>query len=159
MGPAGDRSHRHSHLHSRGHRHDRTNRRIARLKATIDLIEASESEEYYRKLYQDFRRYRMDSAFRDRVLDPKDDADWEIRYSCLSYLNHYELVAISFKQGVLDEGFYRDWMAYAVIRDFREAEHLVRVARAPKKPGDPGDPAAFCNLEALCAKWSRLRRP
>jgi len=133
----------------------RDNRRLVRLRATIDLISASESETYYRGLYQDFRKYRMDAAYRDGVLDPRDDVQWDHRFACFSYLNHYELIAISCKTGALDEEFYMEWMGYAVLRDFREARGLVDVARSPKKLGDPGDKAAYANLENLCGRWSK----
>jgi len=134
----------------------RSNRSIARQKATIDLIKASESESYYRDLYAKFRKFRMDEAFRKRVLDPETDADWDDRFACYSYLNHYELIAISFKMGILDEDFYKDWMGYAVVRDFREATALIEVARAPVKAGDPGDLAAYCYLESLCDAWENV---
>ncbi len=73
-------------------------------------------------------------------------------------LNHFELIAISIAKGVIDEEFYKSWMAYAVIRDFRAAHELIAIARAPAKPGDSGDKVAYCYLEALCQRWNQTDR-
>ena len=134
----------------------RTNRRIARIKATLDLIEASESREHYLSLFRIYRRFRMEPAFKATVLNPRTDEDRTARLRCFDFLNHYELVAIGFKEGILDELFYRRWMGYAVLRDYREGRDLILAARAPKHssdPGDPGDVEAYCFLEALCVSW------
>jgi len=130
-----------------------TNRRIARVKATLDMIEATESKAYYQTLYATYRRYRTDARFRDDVLNATDDGEaLKNLHACWDYLNHYELIAIGCKKGILDEEFYRLWMGYAVLRDFREGECLIRKAR------EPGDDEAYVELEALCVScWPAAR--
>jgi hypothetical protein len=132
-----------------------TNRRIARVKATLDLIETAESSEYYQGLYQAFKRFRTDEAYRAAVLSPRTAEDVKSRLQCWDFLNHYELVAIGIAEGILDEGFYRRWMGYALVRDYTEGLALIKVAREPKNPGDPGDAAAYVELESLGSKWGR----
>jgi hypothetical protein len=131
----------------------RTNRRTARIKATIDLIEASESRDHYLALYRNYRRFRSDAEFKATVLAPRTEEDRNARHRCFDFLNHYELVAIGFKEGILDERFYRRWMGYAVMRDYREGRDLILTARAPLNPGDPGDVEAYLELERLCVSW------
>jgi hypothetical protein len=131
----------------------RTNRGIARVKTTLDMIEASESREHYQALYRTYRRFRMEPEFKAAVLAPRTEDDRAARFRCLDFLNHYELIAIGFKQGILDEQFYRTWMDYVVLRDYRLARELMLSARLPAVPGDPGNAGAYCELEELCIRW------
>jgi len=135
-------------------------RRVARLKATIDLIEASESRDYYQERYMAYREYRKGSAFRDGVLNPRDEPTCQKnRDYCLDFLNHYALVAIACRKGIIDETFYKLWMGPTLIRDWNAATELVRVARVPKMPGDSGSSLANSEFERLAVSWggSRLR--
>ncbi len=133
-----------------------TNRRIARVKATLDMIEATESRDHYLALYRIYRRFRMEPAFKATVLAPRTDEDRTARLRCFDFLNHYELIAIGFTEGILDEAFYRRWMGYAVLRDYREGREQILAARAPVHPGDPGDIDAYCYLERLCVRWDAM---
>jgi hypothetical protein len=131
----------------------RTNRRIARIKATLDLIEATESKAYYQALYEVYRRYRNDMTFRQAILSPETDEDRRAQYQCWDYLNHYELIAIGFKEGILDAKFYRRWMGYIVVRDYLAGAELIALARADKPDGTTGDKESYSELEELCKKW------
>ena len=133
-----------------------TNRRIARHKSTIDLIEATESEPFYQGLYSTFTKYRKEPEFRARMLrEPSDPSDEAARQRCFEFLNHYELVALGIKEAVIDESFYKEWMAYVVIRDWKAASGLVQLARNPPGTGDVGDKTAYIELEALVRRWDR----
>jgi hypothetical protein len=117
----------------------RWNRHVVRLKATLDLIEGSESKEYDQARYRAFRQYRRGGDYRDRVLDPQGSREaQEERDKCLDFLNHDELVSIACSQGIIDENFYRRWMGPAYVRDWNQAVDLVRAARVPRRPGDAG---------------------
>lgn len=130
------------------------NRRMARLKATLDLIEGAESKEYYQARYASYREYRRaDAAGRERIADPAERPQDELRARCQDFLNHYELVAIASRKGLIDEGFYRDWMGPTFVRDWNEAGALVRRARRPDGPGDAGNPAAYAEFERLARRW------
>jgi hypothetical protein len=129
------------------------NRKIARLKATLDLIEGSESKEFYQIRYRAFRRFRREGYFRINVLQPQIEADRIARQNCLDFLNHYELVAVACKKGIIDENFYHLWMGSTLVRDWNLGRSLVISARMPDGPGDKGDPTVFCEFEALAYKW------
>jgi hypothetical protein len=127
------------------------------LKATLDIIEASESKDFYQDLYHNFRRYRADSAFKKDVLFPTTDEHWVARGKCFSYLN--EIVALSCETGIIDEDFYARWLAPTVIRDWRAAEDLIAAARRPASEGGFDDRDAYVCLDRLCRKWQmRTRR-
>ncbi len=129
------------------------NRKVARLKATLDLIEGSESKDYYQQRYRAFREFRRGGAYRSGVLSPQSDADRLNRDMCFDFLNHYELVAISCARGIIDEEFYRAWMGGVLVRDWEAARDLVLAARAPDQPGERGAAAAYAEFEALALKW------
>jgi hypothetical protein len=130
-----------------------TNRKIARAKATLDFIEATETKDFYVALYKHFRRFRTDPAFRHATLNPRSEEDFDNRNQCYEYLNHYEVAAIGFKEGILDEKFYQRWMEWVVLRDFEAAAPIIAAARGVDERGQPGDPRAYCDFERLCRKW------
>ena len=127
-------------------------RRIARLKATLDLIEGSESKEYYHRRYQAYRAYRR-AADRATIVDPGDDAHRELLSHCQDFLNHYELVAVACRRGLIDAGFYRAWMGETLVRDWNEATLLVRRACRPQQASETGNPRAYVEFERLACRW------
>ncbi len=131
----------------------RANRSLARLKATLDLIERTESNDHYLKLRASFRRLETNSAdpaFFARITKPTEEPDRTLRREIVAYINHYELVAIGCAVGILDEGFYRSWMRSHVIRDFKLARPLILAART--NPADPV-PAAYAGFEAMAGRF------
>ena len=131
-------------------------RDLARKKATLDLIESSESKEYYQDRYTAYLTFRRASRTeREQIANPdnRDPTCDALRSKCQDFLNHYELVAIAGKQGLLDLVFYRDWMGPNLVRDWNEAEILVNSARGVDRPGDRGNPVAFENFERLAVSW------
>jgi hypothetical protein len=130
-----------------------TNRKIARAKATLDLIDATETREFYVALYEHFRRVRTDAIFRTTMLDGTSKTAAADLNRCYEYLNHYEVIAIGFKVGILDEKFYRRWMEWVVLRDYKAGAPIIVAARHDHEPDNPGDPKAYCDFEKLCIKW------
>jgi hypothetical protein len=134
------------------------NRHIARLKATLDLIEGSESKEYYQDRYRAYRYFRRaDVALRRDIADPTQAQHDDVRSKSQDFLNHYELVAIACKRGLIDKDFYRSWMGPTLVRDWDEAAILVQAARRPDGPGDTGNPEAYVEFEALAREWGGKR--
>ncbi len=109
-----------------------SNRRTARLKATLDLIERVESSEHYQKLFRSFRMMRKNHApdLIPRLMDPQNDTDLALRRDIIAYLNHYELVAIGCSLDILDERFYSRWMRSDLLADWATAQEFVTAARA-----------------------------
>jgi hypothetical protein len=130
------------------------NRHIARLKATADLIEGSESKQYYQDRYEAFRDYRRsDDQQRNAIADPDNNETHSIRSKCLDFLNHYELVSICCRRGLINERFYRDWMGPTFVRDWNEASILVSRARKPRDAGQQGNPKAYVEFERMARRW------
>jgi Domain of unknown function (DUF4760) len=134
------------------------NRRTARIKATLDLIEASESKDRYLDLYKNYKDYRDSEEFRNGVILPTTEDHKTNRRLCFDFLNHYELVAVGIKEGILDERFYKTWMEYAVVRDYRAAFSLIQSARSPTTE-NTSDISAYSEWEELCVKWGAERIP
>lgn len=129
----------------------RANQGIARKRATLDLIERSESTEFYLSVYAAFREVLVSDAGFEQIKNPTMPAMMEQRRKVIAFLNHYELVAIGKEQGILDEDPYRDFMRGTVVRHWLRAEAFVGHLRADTP--DSRAPRAFEKFEALALKW------
>lgn len=129
----------------------RANQDIARKRATLDLIERSESTEFYLSIYAAFREVLATGAGFDEIKNPEMPAMKEQRRKVIAFLNHYELVAIGIEQGILDEDLYRDFMRGTVVRHWLRAQGFVQHLRADTP--DSRAPKAFEKFENLALKW------
>lgn len=138
-----------------------TQRSIARTRATLDLIERSESQPYYRELYMTFQAVRRDERGFDQLKNPTNPMLQKQRQDVVAFLNHYELIALGCHKGVLDAEFYKLWMRSAFVRDCEAAWSFILSVRAgrPDLPGG-GNPKAFILFEELAVKWgANLQEP
>ncbi|WP_298956625.1 DUF4760 domain-containing protein [uncultured Methylobacterium sp.] len=138
----------------------RNNREIARLKATLDLIEKAESSEFYRDLAVAFRNALApdDPAKKtplDAILKPKNPYEVDQRTKIVFFLNHYELIATGFERGVLDKSFYASFMRGAVVRDWSAAEPFVIALRSKDPSPHPSPKKIYEKFEALAGGWAR----
>lgn len=135
---------------------------VARQKATIDLIEKSESTAVYRENSQRFSELRRGAGM-VHLADPQSDQDRRDRRHVLDHLNHYELVALGIRRGVLSGGFYKRWMGGPFVRDWNAALDLIELERWKRGPGDANryDPKIYQNFERVARLWSPrdARRP
>lgn len=129
----------------------KANRAIARTRATLDLIERLESQPYYQELATAFKEIRGDQDGFRQILDPKSTPQKVQRAKILNFLNHYELVAVGCKKGVLDKDFYSMFMRSAVVRDWLAAETFVTDLRNP--PGQHPRPKIYEHFEGLAHEW------
>jgi uncharacterized protein DUF4760 len=127
------------------------NRSIARTRATLDLIERTESQAHYQSLWLNFKAVRGREGGFGALIAPATPADETARALALEFLNHYELVAVGCKHGVLDSEFYKHFMRGAVVRDWQAASDFINAIRHP--PGAPARPRLFEHLDALAQKW------
>jgi hypothetical protein len=111
----------------------RSAREIARKKATLDLIEKVESTPHYRDLQANFRYYAETKEFA-RLHTPMGEKDRMDRTAVQDYLNHYELVSIGIENKILDEEFYKKWMATPFVRDWNAASDFVQRERWKQNP-------------------------
>lgn len=91
-------------------------RASVRRKATLDMIEKTESTPHYREFHAAFAYHRRQSSF-SRLHDPTEEKDKQERQKILDYLNHYEIIAIGIRHDILDAKIYRSWMQGPFIRD------------------------------------------
>ena len=133
-----------------------TNRAIARLRATLDTIERTESQEHYKHLTSVFKDFRQSEAIQEtieEILQPRTDAHRTRRTEILFFLNHYELIAVGFRAGVLDQGFYAEFMRGAVVRDWRAARPLIEGLRIDNEANNPVPRQIFEHFEELANEW------
>lgn len=142
-----------------------TNRAIARFRATLDMIERSESQDHYKNLSAAFREFRRGSSDVEKILRPVTPEDKEIRSNILDFLNHYELIAVGFHTDVLDRAFYAEFMRGTVVRDWRASRLLIGEMRKPDDSVNPTPNKIFEHFETLAKEWEweiahedRLRR-
>lgn len=134
----------------------RANRDIARKRASLDLIVQAEATEYYQTLRRAFHSIRNDEAGFEQIFAPTNPEILKQRQAVLSYLNHYELIAMGVFDGILDESVYRNYMRSIVVRDWYAAEPFIRHIRAPTPDSGAtvSSAAAFSNFEKLAMKWA-----
>lgn len=131
-----------------------TTRSIARMRATLDLIEKAESSEHYIKITATFSDVRRTNAFL-ALVDPI-AKDRPKRFAVLGYLNHYETIALFIRKRVLDELTYKDWIVGTLVRDWNAATGFIQRERWGWD-GDKWvyDPTLLKELQALACRWSR----
>ena len=105
-----------------------SNAEVARKRATLDLIEKTESTPHYQTLHQAFKYQRQNGSF-DSLIDPVQQEDKEQRRKVQWYLNHYELISVGIRRGILDSDTYQDWMRSAFIRDWNTAADFIQRER------------------------------
>lgn len=134
----------------------RNTRSVARQRATLDLIEKMESVEHYRDINATFSNLRRTIGFA-HLSNPQSDEDKIARRCVTDYLNHYEMVAIGFQQGILDAAFYRAWMEGAFVRDWNAAIDWIQ--RERWKCRDDGTwyyyPRHYEYYQAYACMWSK----
>jgi hypothetical protein len=128
------------------------NRAIARLRATLDTIERSESQDHYKKLAIAFRDFRRTDSV-ERVLHPQTDEDRAIRTDVLLFLNHYELIAVGLDSGVLDKAFYAEYMRGTVLRNWKTVKPLIDRMRAENAIQNPRPTKIYEHFEGLAGEW------
>lgn len=134
----------------------RTNRDIARRRATLDLIEKSESTPYYQEMVACFSELRKAGDKFRQIENPTNSEIKKQRAKIISYLNHYELIAIGCANGILDEVTYKTYMRSVVVRDWEAAEPFIDFMRRPESADITSADHAksiYANFEALAKKW------
>ncbi|MEO1641561.1 MAG: DUF4760 domain-containing protein [Pseudomonadota bacterium] len=129
----------------------RANQAIARKRATLDLIERSESTDFYLSVYSTFREVLTSEGGFDAITDPKVPILQEQRRKVIAFLNTYELIAIGIEDGILDEELYKKYMRGTVVRHWYGAKPFVEHLR--RSTNDSKAPKAFVEFEGLATKW------
>lgn len=128
---------------------------VARLKATLDLIEKRESTEFYRQtnaLFSSLRRGRGFAHLNNPTKKHEGD-----RALVRDYLNHYELVSLGIRTKVLNGAFYRAWMGGPFVRDWNAASDWIQRERWKRDDRTRQwgyDEQIFEHFEYVATSWS-----
>ena len=139
----------------------RKNQDVNRRRATIDLIEKSESSEYYRQILKTFKAHCPEDQTPEqlaRLASPSNAAQQKIRREVQQYINHYELVSIGVLGKSLHEKTYRLWMMSVFIRDWNLAANYIQRDRW-KYDKEAGkwiyQKRMYEKFEALATRWAK----
>ena len=130
-------------------------RKVARQRATLDFIEKVESGDHYRKIVHTFTELRRGKGFA-HLTNPQTDDDIDVRRCVNDYMNHYEMVAIGIRTGILDKKFYRDWMRGPFVRDWNAIAAWVQLERWKRLEDGTWKyhGQTFVEYERLARQWS-----
>ena len=132
-----------------------TNRWTTRMRATLDLLERLETQEYYQRRYRVFRRVRLEPEGFGRVIGLSTGDEETDRDHCLDYLNIFELVSLGIRKGILDERFFREAYEPTFIRDWYAARPLIEDMRSSTDPKKTANPHYFEQFEWLVRRWEK----
>lgn len=139
------------------------NSAMTKRKATLDLIERTESTEHYWNIYGTFAKYRKGeggSSFSDLNAPGNDAQKKKDRKAVLDFLNHFELIAIGIKKGILSAPFYKLWMRSTFCRNWDTAADFICRERWKKTPDGEWRyyNQFFEHFERRALKWGAKRR-
>jgi Domain of unknown function (DUF4760) len=124
-------------------------------RATLDMIEKAESTPYYHELYLNFA-YHCRQKSLSSLHDAKEERDRKERQQVVSYLNHYKIVSIGIKEGILDENYYKEWMKGYFISDWNDASDFIQGLRWKWKENLRKweyHPEIYKNYQTVACKW------
>lgn len=109
----------------------KTQRAIARRRATLDVILKLESEPDYQKSAATFRDVRDSNSGLAGLIENKSPSQREKEelLHIINFLNHYELIFCGIRRDTLDELFYFIWFQGPVIKHWEQAKDFVVKAR------------------------------
>lgn len=135
------------------------NGKISRRKATIEMVAATffgdNGDELYKKFKNIIKAVELSGAdiaeYAAKNVSDDKKSDAEI---ILNQLNQYELISLSIKKRVFDEGFYKYWFFSQFMRDFTKLKPFIDRVRL-----EYSNNAYFCEYEALAGRWRRNKHP
>lgn len=122
-------------------------RRIARKRATLDILVQKEWDSDYIAARAEFVKLR----------DGPDGLDFWAQnqhknspqtVNIRNTLNDYELIAIGIKEDILDEELYKRWFKTSFLRDWRAAQGFIREIRRQLNT-----PTLFTEMDWLAQRW------
>ncbi|MEQ8968029.1 MAG: DUF4760 domain-containing protein [Azospirillaceae bacterium] len=115
-------------------------------RAAIDLIVRSESGAFQesRAVFKDV----LANGVLLNLLNPRSAEDFSRRRSVQELLNHYELVAISIRENIVDENIMKLYQRRSVIDYWDDAKEIVTEARRLTENDN-----IFHNFEWLAERW------
>lgn len=123
------------------------NRRIAKRRATLDLVLAEETDPAMVSKRNEFVRLRDDGHLAQWA-DPQKTSS-EQAGSIRAMLNRYELIAIGIRQKTIDEKMYKKWCRTTLVKEWTACKPFIMQLRQ-----NTNTPTYFCEFEALAKRWA-----
>lgn len=125
----------------------KTQRDIARKSATMDLIRATEEQDYYSTILSAYQEMKERN---DKGLTALHDGHVKDRNHVLAFLSHHELIAVGIKEEILDERMYREWMETPYVTVWEEAKIYILKRQEENTK-------AYVNFKDLAERWIKER--
>jgi hypothetical protein len=123
------------------------NQRIARRRATIDLILLEQTHQELLEARRDFIKLR-DAGHLVAWADPAKSNALEVS-TMRTALNRYEIIAIGIRESTLNGRLYKRWLRTTVVKDWIACKPFVMQLRQNTQT-----PSLYCEYEWLAKKWA-----
>lgn len=128
----------------------KSQRAIARKRATIDVILKLESEPTYQSSLATFKDLRDSNKLLQLLENNKSSRDTEALLDILSIINHYEIICCGIVEDTLDEIFYFQWYRGAFLKHWNQLEPFIVHLRNQKN----GNKRVAIRYELFAKTWN-----
>ncbi|MCP4327556.1 MAG: DUF4760 domain-containing protein [Alphaproteobacteria bacterium] len=125
----------------------REQRKIAKKRATLDLLSRKEWDSDYIEARKVFLGLRDEDPGLVEWAKPEHRKTPQVT-NIKNTLNDYELIAIGIKENILDEELYKRWFRSSFLKDWHKSRDFIVTLRERD-----GVPTLFCEFEWLAKKW------
>lgn len=125
-------------------------RKIARRRATLDMLVKKEWDREYAQARAKFIKLR-NSELGLGMWATKDHHGSEQYLLINSVLNDYEIIALGIRKQILDEEFYKLWFRTSFLKDYNAARPFIEELRTNISRTN----VIFKELEALAVRWEK----
>ncbi|WP_253844432.1 DUF4760 domain-containing protein [Faucicola atlantae] len=129
--------------------------RMARKRATIDLVLAENQDDKFRDIKEKFGMMRLNGDNFTALAMPCTTTEEEAtkvhadkKETVITILNQYEFIASAIFEDALDEDLYKRMKKGVVVRDWETLKPFVMELRSRNKR-----PKIFCEIERLANRW------
>jgi len=132
-------------------------RKVAGQRATLDLIDKSETTDSYREASRTFHNYTREGRLIE-LSTPVTAEQHADREKALKFLNHYELISVGINDSFLNENIYRQWMETNFLIDWNDSSEFIQRERwkyDPEKHMWQYRQRLYENYQKLAEKWGR----
>lgn len=125
-------------------------RGIASKTATLNFIASQETDNpEWLRLRERFAELRDTEKLLAIAADRQKPENRKAIVEVTSFLNHFELVAVGIKHGIIHEGLYMEWFRGPYVHVWKDSEPFIVAMRQQKQRK-----LLFCEFEELAQKWS-----
>ncbi len=119
---------------------------IAKREYTLDIINQTETSDFYRKNLTNYGSYRERRKLNFDELPITLTTDQTIYV--YDYLNHLEMIALAIDNDIIEGSLYRDWFGTVYVTRFAESQAFIKERQKIK-------PRAYILFESQASKWNK----